>query len=113
MRATQTERGPMYITPKSDVRIAIKEKDGLIDEITLLISEPKPADTVRFETAAAYLTAHVAGRAESEIASGVTAKAREMENRKTNTIFLTGDTVAFFQYINGGYLVVIGNRRCD
>jgi hypothetical protein len=113
MLATQTARGPMYINLKSDLRISIMEKGGLVDEVTVLISEPTPAETIRFESAALFLTSHFSGHSETEISDDVINKARKMQSQKVSTVAKYHNTVAFFQYIEGGYVVVVGNRRCD
>jgi hypothetical protein len=111
--ASQTAKGPMYISTKTDLTIAVKEQDGLVSEVGLLLSNPTDAETARFEAASAYLAAHFSGANEGAIASDVASKAREMQRSKQQAVYRSGDTVALFQNVDGGYYAAIGNRRCD
>jgi hypothetical protein len=113
MLATQTAKGPMYISTKTDVTIAVQQNEGLVTEVGLLISQPTDAETARFDAAASYLISHFSGSNEAAISGAVLAKSREMQRSKGSAVYRAGETVALFQYLDGGYYAAIGNRRCD
>ena len=112
--ATRTARGPMYFSLTSQVRLVVKDADGLAEEAGVLLSEPTPADSTRFEVASTFLGAHISGAPESTLQPRIVRAIADTKKTRQTQVVREGETTLVFSSPEPNAVVVISGRmRCD
>jgi len=112
--ATRTARGPMYFSLTSQVRLVVKDTDGLTGEVGVLLSEPTQADSTRLEVASAFLGAHISGTSESAMQPRIVRAIAEAKKTRQTQVVREGETTLVFSSPEPDAVVgIFGRMRCD